>query len=181
MRHAMVHPGVVFVLVVASLVATDVEWCWAQQTAAKPVSAIAADKFAFGKTMYIKNEHGSDTAYDAIVTDIQGWGHFEIVNSPDKAQIIAEISSYESGGISARGNSGYSTPDGKPPLLGASKDLSTPSVNLKVYDAKTQRELWSGSERVKGAFKKKTEEDNLVASAERLFLRFHDYVEPPAK
>ena len=181
MRHSRVHQGVMLLVVAANFVTTCVERCAAQQTTAKPASAIAADKFAFGKTMYIKNEDGSDTAYDAIATDIQGWGHFEIVNSPEKAQIIAEITSYEAGGISRQANTGYSTPDGKPPLLGASKDLSTPSVNLKLYDAKTQRELWSGTERVKGAFKRRTEEDNLVASAEKLFLRFHDYVEPPGK
>ena len=182
MRHSRVHQGVIFLLVAVNLVATCVEWCWAQQIPLKPASAIAADKFAFGKTIYIKNEHGSDTAYDAIATDIQGWGHFEIVTSPDKAQIIAEVTSYEAGSVHAGTNTDYATLDGKPiQSSGASKDLSGASVNLKLYDAKTRRELWSGSERVKGAFKKKTEEDNLVASAERLFLRFHDYVEPPAR
>lgn len=182
MRHSRVHPGVIFLLLAASFATTRVEWCWAQQTAAKPVSTIAADKFAFGKTMYIKNEHGSDAAYDVIASDIQGWAHFEIVNSPDKAQIIAEVTSYEAGSVRAGTNTDYATPDGKPiQSSGANKDLSGASVNLKLYDTKTRRELWSGSERVKGAFKKKTEEDNLVASAEKLFLRFHDYVEPPAK
>lgn len=182
MRHSKVHPGVIFVLVAASLVMTCIESCWAQQTTATPVSASAPDKFAFGKTMYIKNEHGSDTPYDVIASDIQGWGHFEVVNSPDKAQIVAEITSYEAGSIRAGTNADYATPDGKPiQSSGASKDLSAASSNLKLYDAKTRRELWSGSERVKGAFKKKTEEDNVVASAEKLFLRFHDYVEPPMK
>lgn len=182
MRHSRVHQGVIFVLVAASLITTGVDQCWAQQTPAKPVSAVASDKFAFGKTMYIKNEHGSDAPYDVIATDIQGWGHFEIVNSPDKAQIIAEITSYEAGSVRAGTNTDYATPDGKPiQSSGASKDLSAANITLKLYDAKTRRELWSGSERVKGAFKRKTEEDNLVGSAEKLFLRFHDYVEPPAK
>ena len=104
------------------------------------------------------------------------------MNSPYKAQIIGEITSYEAGSVRAGTNTNSATPDGKPiQSSGASKDLSTASINLKLYDAKTRRELWSGSERGKGAFKKKTEEDNLVASAEKLFLRFHDYVEPPAK
>jgi hypothetical protein len=50
-----------------------------------------------------------------------------------------------------------------------------------VYEAKSKRELWTGTEHVKSGFKKKTEEDNLVAAAEKLFLRFHDSVEPRGK
>lgn len=182
MRRSLVRQGTISILLTASLITICGERSWAQQPPAKAVAATGADKFAFGKTMYIKNEHGSDTPYDVIASDIQGWGHFDIVTSPEKAQIIAEITSYENGSISAGSKTDYSNREGKPvPSLGASKDLSASSVILKFYDAKTRRELWSGTEHVKGAFKKKTEEDNFVASAEKLFLKFHDYVEPPAK
>lgn len=182
MRLSKVKQGMVGVLITASCIALSVQPSWTQQAPSRAVSANGADKFAFGKTMYIKNEHGSDAPYDVIASDIQGWGHFEIVNSMEKAQIVAEVTSYEAGSVRAGTNTDYATPDGKPiQSSGASKDLSASSIILKLYDAKTRRELWSGTERVKGAFKKKTEEDNLVASAEKLFLRFHDYVEPPAK
>jgi hypothetical protein len=99
----------------------------------------------------------------------------------EKADLIAEVTSYDAGGISLGGNPIY-TADGKPvSSTGARKDLSPASVTLKVYDAKSRRELWSGTEKVKAAFKKKAEEDNAVASAEKLFLRFHDFVQPPGK
>jgi hypothetical protein len=144
-------------------------------------SADASVKFSFGKSIYVKNEHGSGVAFDVINSDIEGWGRFSMLNSPEKADLIAEITSYDAGGFSLGGNPIY-TADGKPVSSGgARKDLSPASVTLKVYDAKSRRELWSGTEKVKSAFKKKAEEDNVVASAEKLFLRFHDFVQPPGK
>jgi hypothetical protein len=101
---------------------------------------------------------------------------------PDKADLIAEITSTENGGVTVGSNTDYATPDGKPrESSSTSKDLSASSVTLKVFEAKTRRELWTGNERVKSAFKKKAGEDNMVASAEKLFKRFHDYVEPPGR
>jgi hypothetical protein len=147
----------------------------------KSPSVDASVKFAFGKSIYVKNEHGSGVAFDVINSDIEGWGRFPMLYSPEKADLIAEVTSYDAGGISLGGNPIY-TADGKPvSSTGARKDLSPASVTLKVYDAKSRRELWSGTEKVKAAFKKKAEEDNAVASAEKLFLRFHDFVQPPGK
>jgi hypothetical protein len=138
-----------------------------------------AEKFAFGKSAYIKNEHGGNIAFEAISSDIEGWGRFVLLNSPEKADFVVEITSYEGGSVNVGSHTDYATPDGKPQQSsGASKDLSAATVNMKIYDATTRRELWSGTEKVKSAFKKKSEADNLVAAAEKLFLRFHDSVEP---
>jgi hypothetical protein len=151
------------------------------QSGAISRSVDASTKFGFGKSIYVKNEHGSNVAFDVINSDIEGWGRFSMLNSPDKADLIAEITSYDAGGFSVGGNPVYSA-DGKPvSSAGARKDLSPASVTLKLYDAKIRRELWSGTEKVKSAFKKKSEEDNVVAAAEKLFLRFHDFVQPPGK
>jgi hypothetical protein len=158
---------------------------WGQQPAGPKTPKFAtplADRFSFGKAMYLKSDHAAKIPYDTISSDLQGWGRFTIVHSPEKADIIAQVTSYEGGDVSVGSKTDYNTPDGRPrQSSGTSKELSSSSVTLKIYDAKTQRELWSGSERVKSAFKKKTEEDNLVAASEKLFVRFHDYVEPPAK
>ena len=152
----------------------------AQQTT-KPVLPTAADRFGFGKSIYVANEHGSNIPYDAISSDIQGWGRFVMVPSADKADLIAEVTSYEGGGVSNTSKTDYGT-DGKPKeSYGTSRNLSASSIILKVYEGKSKRVLWSGTENAKSGFKKKTEEDNLVAAAEKLFLRFHDFVEPPAK
>jgi hypothetical protein len=149
---------------------------------ARPLPPNVLEKLAFGKTVYIKNEHGSNIAFDAISSDIQGWGRFTLVEPPDKADVLVEINSYEGGGLSSTSNTNYATPDGKPQTSsGTSKNLSGSSVSMNVYEAKTHRELWAGTEKVKSAFKKKSAEDNTVEAAEKLFLRFHDSVEPPQK
>ena len=153
-----------------------------QQPPAKSLAAAAAERFNFGKSIYVKNDRGSGISYDTISSDIQGWGRFVMAPSPEKADLIAEVTSTDNGGVSVSSRTDYGTPDGKPrESSSTSKDLSASAVALKVFDAKTRRELWTGSERVKSAFKKKAEADNLVAASEMLFKRFHDFVEPPGK
>ena len=152
----------------------------AQQATSARSSQSFSERLGFGKSMYVKNEHGSSTAFDAIYSDIEGWGRFTVLDAPEKADFIATVTAYGSGSVRVGDTSKYATPDGKPEYSsGASKDLSTGSVTLKISDAKTMRELWSGTEKVKTAFKKKTEQDNTLAAAEKLFRRFHDAVEPP--
>lgn len=161
-------------LLTAMLTATSL---FAQQTT--PTSQNFSQRLAFGTSMYVKNEHGGSIAFDAISTDLQNWGRFSILNTPEKADFIAEVTSYESGAVSLDGNT--SAPYERSAQTGVRKDLSSPSVTLKIYERRTNRELWTGTEKVKSAFKKRTEQDNMVAAAEKLFLRFHDAVEPPAK
>jgi len=156
-------------------------WDSAQQSSGSAISQTFAERLAFGKSMYVENDHGSDIPVDVITSDLQGWGRFTILNSAENAELIAEVSSYESGTIGLGTTRSSSIPDAHSAGAGMHKDLSSPSVRLTVYEAKTKRELWSGTQKVKSAFKKKTEQDNVVAAAEQLFLRFHDAVEPPGK
>jgi hypothetical protein len=146
----------------------------------KPLSATFSERLAFGKSMYVKNEHGSNIPFDVINSDIQGWGRFVLLNTATNADFIAAVSSYGSGSVTVGSKTDYATPDGRPgQSTGTRKDLSSASVSLKISEAKTGREVWSGTEKVKSALKKKAEEDNVVAAAEKLFRRFHDAVEPP--
>ena len=151
-------------------------------SSARPLPPNIAEKLAFGKTAYLKNDHASNIAFEAISSDVQGWGRFVQADSPEKADLVIEISSYEGGGVSSTSKTDYLTPDGKPQSSsGTSKDLSGSSVTMKVYEPKSHRELWAGTEKVKSAFKKKSAEDNTVDASENLFRRFHDSVEPPQK
>lgn len=153
-----------------------------QSPAPSPLPANIATKLGFGKSAYIKNGHGGEIAYEAISSDIEGWGRFVLVNSPDKADFVVEVNSYQSGEVRNTSHTDYGTSDGKPQsAAGATKDFSGSSVSMRIYEPKSDRELWSGTEKVKSAFKKKAEEDNMVEASEKLFRRFHDQVEPPAK
>ena len=73
-----------------------------------------AEKFAFGKSAYIKNEHGGNIAFEAISSDIEGWGRFVLLNSPEKADFVVEITSYAGGSVNVGSHTDYATPDGKP-------------------------------------------------------------------
>jgi hypothetical protein len=65
--------------------------------------------------------------------------------------------------------------------MGTSREFSPTTVSLKISDAKSRLVLWSGTEHAKSAIKQKTQENNLVEAAQRLFEKFHDKVEPSAK
>jgi hypothetical protein len=151
----------------------------AQQSPTKSLSTTEAGRFKFGKSIYVLNDRANSIAFDTINSDLQGWGRFTSAASADKADLIVEISSVENGGVSVSSKTGYGS-DGRPNSSSSTnKDLSASSVSLKVMEAKSKRELWSGTEKVKSAFKKKTGGNNLLDAAERLFERFHNYVEPP--
>lgn len=129
----------------------------------------------------MKKASVSDIAFETIETDMQGWGRFMVVNAPEKADLIAEVSSDQGNGVTRTETSGYAS-DGRPQSSsGTNRDFSPSTVTLKVYDAKSRLVLWSGTEHAKFALKQKAQENNLVEASQRLFEKFHDKIEPPAK
>jgi hypothetical protein len=104
------------------------------------------------------------------------------VDSPQKADIIIEVSAPEdSSGTSVSSSTKTSPYTGRPEQSTTStKQISTTSdVVLVVRDARTGMRLWSASEHVKSAMKKKGDENNLVKAAEKLVEKLHDRLEPP--
>jgi hypothetical protein len=153
----------------------------AQQPPAKSQSPSTMDHFAFGKTLLLKKASVSDIAFETIESDMQGWGRFVVVDAPQKADLIAEVSSEQGGGVTRTDTAGYAS-DGRPQSSsGTNKDVSPSTVSLKVYDARSKLILWSGTEHAKFALKQKTQENNLVEAAQRLFEKFHDKIEPPTR
>jgi len=153
----------------------------AQQPSTKTPPPSTVGHFAFGKSLFLKKASVSDIAFETIATDIQGWGRFVVVNAPEKADLIAEVSSDQGGGVTRTETSGYAS-DGPPQSSsGTNREFSPTTVTLKVYDAKSRLILWSGTEHAKFALKQKAQENNLVEASQRLFEKFHDKIEPPAK
>lgn len=174
MQFLPVRPSV-FILSLVFAVAIQ-----AQQPPAKSPSLSAADHFAFGKTVLLKKASVSDIAFETIESDMQGWGRFVMVSPPQKADLVAEVSSEQGGGVSRSDTTTYGA-DGRPQSSsGTNRDFSPSTVTLKVYDSKSRLLLWSGTEHAKFAMKQKAQENNLVEAAQRLFEKFHDKVEPPA-
>jgi hypothetical protein len=150
-------------------------------TPPKPVVAPTA-RLQAAKTAYVKNVDGGSIGFDTVTTTLEGWGRYQLVGSPEKADLLIEVSSPgDSDGGVAISSSTATTASGKyEPSTKTTRDLSSGGgpMRLVVRDAKTNTTLWSASEQVKGALKKNARENNLVEAAQKLMAKFHDRVEP---
>jgi hypothetical protein len=148
---------------------------FSQQPEQKPQVESPTARLTSAKSVTITRARGSGIPYDVISASLEGWGRYNIVNERDKADLIIEIAtSGGDGGMRFAGPSGY--------RQGAtSRDASDAEITMTVYDARSKRVLWIGTETARFAMKQTSRENNLVEAAERLALRFHDRVEPPPK
>ncbi len=167
------HKRLAAVLVAMSIIAVG-------QETKKPVAITASARLAAAKTAFVKNGGGSDIPYDAVLSGMEGWGRFMLVDSPQKADIIVEVTSpsEEGGGVSV--SSSTSTGSGRrEEKTTTTRQLSGNTVKLVVYDARNKGPLWSASEQAKSAFRQKAREDNLLQAGQRLVSKFRDRLEPP--
>ena len=157
-----------------------------EQEAANPAPPMSPFlRLTSAKSIFLKSSGGSDIPYNVISSSMEGWGRYEIVKSPDKADLILEITApSDSGGGVTVSSSTKNDQFGRPQdSVSSSRDLSSGSgtVKLVVYDGRSKAALWSATEEAKGAMRQKAREDNLVNASEKLFTKFHDRIEPPAK
>lgn len=139
-------------------------------------------RLASARNIYVVRTRGGDIPFDTIRTTIDGWERFTLVNAPDKADLIIEISS-TGGDNEIRVTSGMSPSieTGRMEESNhSSKDFSGTEVSMIVADAKNKRVLWRGTESAKYAVRQTARENNLVEAAEKLAAKFHDRLEPPA-
>jgi len=145
-------------------------------TAAAPVAHF--DRLAAAKTIFLKQVSGNDIPFNVMSRSFEEWGHYILVDSPDKADIVMEII----GPSDAKEEKDTDTH--KPSVRTGNKEpepTKTPAfegIKATVYD-KNHRPMWSMTEDPKFAMRHKAEENNLVEAARRLFAKFHDRVEPP--
>jgi hypothetical protein len=125
------------------------------------------------KKVFLTNGGGSDLAYDAFYADIKEWGKYEIVGSPEAADLIVELS-YQ---VENDGTRVWSaTITGKTHVYSV-EDLD-PQVVLRIYDAKTKIPLWSAVDHSRFARREKNEEKETIKSADRLVDQLKDRVSP---
>lgn len=151
--------------------------------AATPGAPSRYDRVAAARNVFLKNAGGSDIPFNVISRDFEGWAHYLLVDSPDKADLIIEIQSPDDD--SGNKDKDKDSEKSKTHVYGGSqqKEQPKPPVNaivFTVYD-KNQRPLWIAREEPKYAIRHKTEQTNLKEAAQKIFTRFHDRVEPPAK
>jgi hypothetical protein len=147
----------------------------------KPLIETPSMRLAAAKNVFITRTHGGRIPLDVIKSTLEGWGRFTFVETPEKADLIIEISSTGDSGVQVSSSSKVSPETGQEEKSSSTrKDISPTEVKMTVFDSRNKRGLWTATESVKFAMKEKGKENNLVDASERLASKFHDRLEPPA-
>lgn len=148
----------------------------------KPLIETPSMRLAAARNVFITRTHGSRIPLDVIRSTMEGWERFTFVETPDKADLIIEISSTGDSGVQVSSSSKISPETGQEEKSNSTrKDISPTDIKMIVFDSRNKRPLWAATESVKFAVKEKGKENNLVEAAERLVSKFHQRLEPPAK
>lgn len=151
-------------------------------TEKKPLIETPSMRLAAAKNVFITRTHGSRIPLDVIRSTMEGWERFTFVETPDKADLIIEISSTGDSGVQVSSSSQVSAETGHEEKANSTRrDISPTDVRMVVFDSRNKRPLWAATESVKFAMKGKGKQNNLVDAADRLASKFHDRLEPPAK
>jgi hypothetical protein len=115
--------------------------------------------------VFLSNGGGSDLAYDAFYSEMKKWGKYQIVGSPNDAELIVELS-YQVEDLGTRVWSSVNTYNNTTQVH--SRQIIDPKLILTVYDAKTKNSLWSTVDHRRLARMEKNREKEMINSAERL-------------
>jgi hypothetical protein len=130
---------------------------------------------ANAKKIFLTNGGGSTLAYDAFYSDMKQWGRFDIVGSPDEADLIVELAYHvEDDGTHIWSATNSYT--GKTHVYSA-QDLD-PQLTLKIYDAKSKNALWSAIDHRRLARREKNREKETINSADRLVEQLKNRISP---
>jgi hypothetical protein len=117
------------------------------------------------KKIFLTNGGGSNLAYDTFYSEMKNWGKYEIVGSPENADLIFEIS-YHVEHNGTRVWSTSNTYDGTTQVHSA--QLIDPQLVLTIYDARTKNSLWETVDHRRLARREKNREKETSNSAQRL-------------
>jgi hypothetical protein len=117
------------------------------------------------RKVFLTNGGGSDLAYDAFYSEMKRWGKYQLVGSPDEADLIVELAyRVEHGGT--RVWSSTNSYDGTTQVHSA--QIVDPQLVVTIYDAKSKNSLWSTIDHRRLARRQKNREKETINSAERL-------------
>jgi hypothetical protein len=110
-------------------------------------------------------EGGYDLAFDAFCSEMKSWGRYELLASPEAADLLMEVSyAVTEGGTSEYGitdpNTLQTTMHSVPYFVG--------KLSLVVYDNPTKKVLWSTSVAPGSAVRKKNQEKDMIMAGQEL-------------
>jgi len=116
--------------------------------------------------VFLSNGGGSDLGYDAFYSEMKKWGKYQIVGSPEEADLIIELS-YQVENLGTHVWSSTNTYNNNTTQV-HSRQIIDPKLILSVYDAKSKNPLWSTIDHRRLARLEKNREKEMINSAERL-------------
>jgi hypothetical protein len=141
----------------------------------KPVSTVA--RLQAAKTVFLKNESVTDIPFNVIQAGMESWPRYQIVNSPDKADIVLEVLAPEDPNST---NLNKDENGGKSSKKETSKENATLQfIRLTAMDARTNAMLFMDTLRPKNSWKEANRTQNEIECAQKLFTSFKNRVEPP--
>jgi hypothetical protein len=115
--------------------------------------------------VFLTNGGGSDLAYDAFYEEMKTWNKYQIVGSPEQADLIIELA-YRVDHGGTRVWSSTNSYDGTTQVH--SRQIVDPQLVLTIYDAKSKNSLWSTIDHRRRARREKNREKETINSAGRL-------------
>jgi hypothetical protein len=115
--------------------------------------------------IFLSNGGGSDLAYDAFYAAMKKWGRYQVVGSPEQADLIVELS-YQVENLGTRVWSATNTYNNTTQVY--SRQVVDPKLILTIYDARSKNSLWSTIDHRQLARLEKNREKETINSAERL-------------
>ena len=148
----------------------------------KPTGSISATtRLLNAKTVCVRKVAGDDMAYDIVNNAVIGWPRYIVVDSPEKADLLIEVSSPEApkkdkdGGTTVSGSASGRDPRA---MQVPTTTYTSTDIKLIVRDAHTKAILWAGTEPAKEAFRQAKTDQNLIDATQKLVRKLHDRVEP---
>jgi hypothetical protein len=146
----------------------------------KPLVETPMARLMHARNVMVVRSRGSAIPYDVIVSTLDGWGRFALVNQPDQADLVIQVATTGSDSdLRITSSTGPSIENGRfGSSTHTSKDFSSAEVSLTVLDARNKQVLFTATETAKSAMKQTARENNLVEAAEKLASKFHERLEP---
>jgi hypothetical protein len=117
------------------------------------------------KKVFVTNRGGSDLAFDRFYADVKDWGRWELVGSPDAADLIMELA-YRVENEGTRVWSATNSSTGATQVFSA--QLLDPQLVLTIFDGKSKVSLWSAVDHRRLARREKNRDKETINSADRL-------------
>lgn len=151
-----------------------------------PVSAPIPPQIAAAQKVFISNgggesiealtdesllDGGPDRAYNEFYTAIKGWRHYELVSSPEKADLVLEIS-----WVLTTPNA-FTTPDSK---LSIADSYPLGELKLGVVDPKSHITLWTIKESIRGTLLLSNRNKDFDQGMNTVVSRLESLVQPIA-